>query len=59
MFGRSSTSGSPPPREEVIENVPAQAVEGVRRDFEDSGAVEVRIESKADGTFTVKAIFPS
>jgi hypothetical protein len=58
MLSRQPTT-EPALRTETVTNIPADEVERVRKDFEDSGALKVVIESEPDGTWTLRAIFPS
>jgi len=48
-----------PTSTEAIDGVPGELVTQVTEDFRDSGAVEVKAELKADGTWTVTAVFPT
>jgi hypothetical protein len=43
---------------EVIDEVPDKDLGRVAEDFRDSGAVEVKAEPNADGTWKVTATFP-
>jgi len=46
------------PRQEVIENVPANQVDRVKQSFLDDGATEVEVRDNGNGTFDVVATFP-
>lgn len=46
------------PREEVLENVPADQLLTVVQSFQADGATQVDTEDNGDGTFDVTAIFP-